>query len=116
MPRSRSSALVLIAAALALAGCAGDTNPIRDAAVAAGVTGGEPRPAPDFVARSRPTSPDYMPIGVAPPARRYRAKDKAEVEKAEAQMQGLGRANQARGAAARRAAGSPAPAPNAAPE
>ena len=96
--------LVLVLAA-ALSGCAGDTNPVRDAAMAAGVTGGEPKPAPDFVARTRPAQVDYLPIGVSAPPRRYRAKSKDEVEGAEAQMDRLSRANESRAAAARRAAG-----------
>jgi hypothetical protein len=95
------------ALALALGGCAGDANPVRDAALAAGVTGGEPKPAPDFVARSRPAEVDYVPIGVSAPPRRYRAKTKDEVEGAEAQMNRVGRANAARAAGARRDAGAP---------
>jgi hypothetical protein len=94
---------LLLLAAFTLSGCAGDTNPIRDAAVAAGVTGGEPRPAPDFVARTRPAQVDYLPIGQSAPSRRYRAKDKEEVESAEAQMNRISRVNEARAAAARRA-------------
>ncbi|NNM74428.1 hypothetical protein [Enterovirga aerilata] len=99
-----ASLLLLIGAALG--GCAGDANPVRDAAVAAGVTGGEPKPAPDFVARTRPAQVEYLPVGVSAPPRRYRAKTKDEVENAEAQMDRLSRANAARAAAARRAAGS----------
>ncbi len=103
-PSLLPTSLLLIAAS-ALAGCAGDANPIRDAAMAAGVTGGEPKPAPDFVARSRPSQVDYLPIGQSAPPRRYRAKDKEEVESAEAQMNRISRANEARAAAARRAGG-----------
>ena len=92
--------------ASALGGCMGDTNPVRDMAVAAGVTGGEPKPAPDFVARTRPAQAEYVPIGSPAPPRRYRAKNKDEVEGAESQMERLSRANEARAAQARRAAGS----------
>jgi hypothetical protein len=95
-----ASALVLLGTALG--GCAGDANPVRDLAVASGVTGGEPRPAPDFVARTRPAQAEYVPIGVSAP-RRSRAKDKNEVADAEAQMNRLSRANEARAAQARRA-------------
>jgi hypothetical protein len=99
-----ASALALLG--IALGGCAGDTNPVRDLAVASGVTGGEPKPAPDFVARTRPAQAEYVPIGVSPP-RRSRAKDKNEVENAEAQMNQLSRANEARAAQARRAGAAP---------
>ena len=92
--------------ALALGGCAGDSNVVRDAALAAGVTGGEPKPAPEFVARTRPAQAEYLPIGVSAPPRRYRAKSQDEVEGAEAQMNRISRANEARAAGARRAAGS----------
>ena len=102
--RSRLIPLGLLLAS-SLGGCAGDTNAVRDAAMAAGVTGGEPKPAPDFVARTRPAQVDYVPIGVSAPPRRYRAKNKDEVESAEAQMDRLSRTNESRAAAARRAAG-----------
>lgn len=105
MRRSAIPALLLLGSALG--GCAGDANPIRDAALAAGVTGGEPRAAPDFVRRSRPAEVDYVPVGEAPSARRYRAKSREQVESAETEMKGLSRANEARAAQARRAGGSP---------
>lgn len=97
--------------AVTLGGCAGDANPVRDLALASGITGGEPKPAPDFVTRTRPANLDYMPIGVAPPPRKYRAKDNAAVAGAEAEMNELRTANEKRGAAARRAGATPAPAP-----
>ena len=99
----------VIAVPLALPGCAGDANPVRDLAVATGVTGGEPKPAPDFVTRTRPAEVDYAPIGVAPPPRRYRPKSKDTVAGAEAQMNELRMSNEAKAAAARRAASGGAP-------
>ncbi|MDB5513181.1 MAG: hypothetical protein JWR08_2664 [Enterovirga sp.] len=103
---------VLVAAAgLSLAGCAGDANPVRDLAVATGVTGGEPKPAPDFVTRTRAPDAGYMPVGVSAPRRRLRAKDATEVKGAEAEMNRLRAANESRAAGARRAASGPAPAP-----
>lgn len=105
MPRLSYLLPVALILASAVSGCAGDTNPVRDAAIAAGVTGGEPKPAPDFVARTRPAQVDYVPVGVSAPPRRYRAKNKDEVESAEAQMNRLSRTNESRAAAARRAAG-----------
>ncbi len=110
MPLPDTCKPLLIAAILPLAAasCGTDANPVRDLAIASGVTGGEPRPAPDFVTRSRPASVEYTPIGVAPPARRFRAKDKAKVETAEKEMNELRSSNEARAARARRAAGSSA--------
>lgn len=99
-----------LAVLLGLGGCAVDSNPVRDMALAAGITGGEPKPAPDFVTRSRPASLDYTPIGVAPPPRRLRAKGKEEVAGAEAAMNELRSSNEARGTQARRAGATPAPA------
>lgn len=102
--------LALGAAALALPGCSGDANPVRHLALASGITGGEPKPAPDFVSRTRSADIDYMPIGVAPPPRRFRAKDKKAVATAEGEMNRLRAANERSGAAARRAGKTPAPA------
>ena len=44
----RGPAAVMAVIAPTLAGCAADTNPVRDVFVATGV-GAKPRPAPDFV-------------------------------------------------------------------
>ena len=106
-----ASLIAMTIASLVLAGCSSDGNLVRDAALASGITGGEPKPAPDFVTRTRPADLDYMPIGKAPPPRAYRAKDKKAVASAEAEMQGLRSANERRGSAARRAGTTPAPAP-----
>lgn len=94
---------------LALGGCSGDGNFVRDVAMASGITGGEPKPAPDFVSRTRTAELDYMPIGRAPPPRTYRAKDKTAVASAEAEMNDLRSRNERRGSAARRAGKGPAP-------
>lgn len=94
------SAACLLAASLALSGCA-DSNPARDLAVAAGVTGGEPKPAPDFVSRTRRTDVDYMPVGVSPP-KRAKAKSEAEVTQAESDLNQTRTALEARGADLRR--------------
>ena len=96
------SGAILVLVGSALGGCAGDANPVRDLAMAAGVTGGEPKPAPDFVVRTRTSSPDYLPVGISAPPRRVKPKDPIEVKRAEGEMQALGRRNAARGAAARR--------------
>ena len=99
---------------LALAGCEG--NPVKDLAQSAGI-GGEPRPAPDFVSRTRQSGYDYMPIGVAAP-RRAKPKTKDEVAEAEVGMDAVRSRNEGRGAAARSAGASAnanAPAPAKAP-
>jgi hypothetical protein len=82
--------------------------------MASGITGGEPKPAPDFVTRTRPATLDYTPIGVSPPPRRLPVKDKESVSGAEAEMNRLRSSNEARGAQARRAGAGPAPKPPAA--
>jgi hypothetical protein len=90
--------------AVALAGC-GETNLVKDAAVAVGI-GGEPRAAPDFVARSRPASSEYLPVGRSAPKRDLQAKDAGRLAQAEAEMDAARNANEARGTAARNAAAS----------
>lgn len=115
----RCAFLAALLASAALAGCADGANPVRDLAVASGVTGGEPKPAPDFVTRTRPASVDYMPIGVSAPKRRYRAKKEDAVKSVESQMDAARGHNDQRGAAARKAgaaaAASPAVPPKAPP-
>ena len=98
------------AAAAGLAGCSGDTNPIRDVAVATGV-GAQPRTAPDFVARSRPEKLDYLPVGVSAPPRATAARPQAAVSSVEAEMDALRAANEARAAEARAAGAAAAPPP-----
>ena len=94
---------------LALGGCSSDANPVRDLAVSAGITGGEPKPAPEFIARTRQDDVAYMPVGESNPKRRFRARSKDDTEKAEAEMNRTRSANEARGLSARRA-GASAPA------
>jgi hypothetical protein len=110
MRRGPSLLLPVLGLAAALAGCA-DGNPVRDLAVASGVTGGEPRAAPDFVSRSRATSVDYTPVGLSAPPRSTRVKDSAAVTSAEKEMNALQARTEQRAAGARRAAASPAAAP-----
>ncbi|MDB5591272.1 MAG: hypothetical protein JWR86_1797 [Enterovirga sp.] len=94
MSKSLRKAAVALFGTLLLAGCAGDANPVRDLAIASGVTGGEPRAAPDFVSRSR-TGADYVPVGTSAPRRAIRAKTKAEVGAAEAEMDRIRARNEA---------------------
>ena len=83
---------------LVLAACTGDTNLVRDVAVATGV-GSEPKPAPDFVAASRPSEVDYIRPGVA--TRSAKAKTADEVKAMEAAMEKTRTANEGKAAAAR---------------
>jgi hypothetical protein len=108
--RRRGAAPLLAAAALALAGCSTDFNPVRDVFVATGV-GAKPKPAPDFVAQSRPESLDYLPVGVSAPPRAIRGKTPAETKSAEAELDELRAANETKAAEARQAGATPPPAP-----
>ena len=83
---------------LALTACAGDTNPIRDAAVATGV-GAAPKQSADFVASSRPGDIDYIRPGVA--TRSDKAKSAEDVKAMEAAMEKTRAANESKAAAAR---------------
>lgn len=100
--RNLTASVVLVATSVGLGACAGDANPVRDLAVASGVTGGEPKPAPDFVSRTRTGGSDFVPVGTSAPKRQYRPKTKAEVTSAEADLEQTRARNEARGAAARR--------------
>jgi ribosomal protein L12E/L44/L45/RPP1/RPP2 len=86
---------------MALAGCSADTNPIRDVAVATGI-GVEPKPAPDFVRRTRPERVDYVPVAAVPQPPRP-AKSAAEVKAAEDALEASRTANEAAAEEARKA-------------
>ena len=104
---TRRTALV-IGATFGLSACSGDLNPVRDVAVATGM-GAQPRKAADFVAKSRPEKLEYVPVGSSAPPRAS-VKAAAAVSAAEAEMDALRAANEARAAEARAAASaSPTP-------
>jgi hypothetical protein len=88
-------ALLVACAAAGLSGCSGDTNYVRDVAVATGV-GAERKKAADFVETSRPGDIDYTPVGVAAPKRGQTAKAVGAVKAGEAEMDALRAANEAR--------------------
>jgi hypothetical protein len=90
--------LGIVGALGALAACSGDTNLVRDAAVATGV-GVEPKTAPDFVAASRPAELDYIRPGLA--TRSGKAKSADEVRAMESSMEQTRAANQSKAAEAR---------------
>lgn len=100
---TRLAPLALALLALVPAGCSGSSEFVRDVSMQTGLVGGEPKPAPDFVTRTRTPDAGYMPIGVSAPPRAIRRKSKNEVGSAEAEMEALRKRNEARGAAARRA-------------
>ncbi len=93
------------AAVLGLQACSPDAGALQGSVAPS-------RPAPaDFVAASRPDKLDYIPVATpgvepSPPAR-----SAAEIAAAEAEMEALRASNEARGAAARRAAGAVRPVP-----
>lgn len=107
--------VLLTTACATLGACSSDTNTVRDLAMASGITGGEPKPAPDFVSRTRPADPEFMPIGRQPPPRATRAKSKDAVASAEGDLARTRSFNEARGNQARRAGAGPAPTVPAAP-
>lgn len=95
-PHSCTALCISLAIAFALGGCAG--NPARDLAVAAGFAGGEPKTPPDFVARSRRSNLDYIPVGTSAPRRVYRVKTTDEVKGAESDLEGRRASNLAKAA------------------
>lgn len=109
-PRARGPYVAVTAAALALAGCSADTNPVRDVFVATGI-GAKPKPAPDFVVNSRSESVDYIPVGVSAPDRPIRGKTVAETKAAEAELDAMRAAIEAKATEARQVGATPAPSP-----
>lgn len=101
--RSLFPALLATCLSLALCGCIEGANPVRDIAVASGVTGGEPKPAPDFVSRTRSGRTEFVPVGTDAPRRAMRPKSAAEVSEAEAELERVRARNEARGGGARAA-------------
>jgi pyruvate/2-oxoglutarate dehydrogenase complex dihydrolipoamide acyltransferase (E2) component len=99
-----------VAALLALCACAGDTNPVRDLFVATGV-GGEPKPAQEFVAKTRPQSLEYVPVGTSAPERARPPKSAEQVKALEAEMDRDRAAMESQAAAARQLGSSPPPRP-----
>lgn len=88
--------LMLVAVAAVLSACATDgagtqtaeVSPLAGAARAIGVATTEPEPQ-DFVRNSRPaTAPDFIPVGVTPPARAEPRRDTAALQKLEQELDG----------------------------
>ncbi|TVR08561.1 MAG: hypothetical protein EA385_09705 [Salinarimonadaceae bacterium] len=104
------AAFAVVAAGLALAGCAGDLNPVRDVFVATGIGEG-PREAPEFISQTRPAASGYLPIGQTAPARDTTPKTDEELAEMEVELRRLRDRNTASAASARALASSPAPEP-----
>ena len=99
---------MIMVAAAGVTGC--NSNPVRDVATSLGA-GPNVAPTPDFVARSRPATLDYMPIGTPVPERPTPARTAAEIKAAEAELEALRTRNEAAGAAAAEAGKTPPPQP-----
>jgi hypothetical protein len=107
----RAAAIALTMLAVGnVAACTDGSNPTKELANSLGL-GPKITESPDFVARSRPKSLDYMPIGVAAAERPTKARTAEEIKAAEAEMDALRAQNEAAGAAAARLGGTPEPAP-----
>ncbi|WP_205800184.1 hypothetical protein [Microvirga terricola] len=113
-PRRLAISGLAVLAVTGLAACAGG-NPTRDALASVGA-GPNMAATPDFVAKSRPASMDYMPIGTSKPGRATAAKTADEIKAVEAELDAIRTQNEAAGAAAAKLGGTPAPEPNAVPK
>lgn len=108
---SRAAAVALTGLAIAnVAACANGSNPVRDIAASVGA-GPKVAETPEFVAKTRPDTLDYMPIANTLPERPTPARTGDEVKAAESEMDSLRARNEAAGAAAARLGGTPAPEP-----
>ncbi|CUA85378.1 hypothetical protein IMF23_03090 [Chelatococcus daeguensis] len=103
--RARKALLVLLP--LVLAACTSGGEAVRDVAVATGLRAEAPRSA-EFVAQSRPSDLNYMPIGVQPPARAIRPRSADEAERLKQELEARRRANEAAASEARALSAAPA--------
>jgi hypothetical protein len=100
--------MLVLSAAAGVAGC--NSNPVRDVATSLGA-GPQAAQTPDFVARSRPATLDYMPIGTPVPERPTPARTAEEIKAAEAELDAIRSRNEAAGAAAAELGKTPPPEP-----
>ncbi len=105
---SANRLLGAVTATLLVAGCSGDSNIVRDAAVATGLQTKLNEPA-DFVKNSRSGSTEFMPVGVSAPPRATKPRSPAEVKALEIQLEADRRANETAAASARAAGATPPP-------
>ncbi|MGX5774659.1 hypothetical protein [Methylorubrum zatmanii] len=96
-------AVPLFAVAASVGGCSSDVNPLKSAFVEAGY-GPKAVDAPDFVAKSRKSDADYMPVGESAPRRAVRARNAAGQSALQAELEGARSRNEVKGRAAEGAA------------
>jgi hypothetical protein len=106
----RLARIVFVLAAGFLAVACGESNLVRDAAIATGL-GAKPVEPAGFVKQSRRGGGDYMPIGVAAPKRDVNPRSTADAKKLEESLEAQRATNDAAAAAAKAAAAGSAPAP-----
>jgi hypothetical protein len=107
----RNSKLFAIGAVvLALSGCAGDLNPVRDVFVMTGI-GDAPTARPDFVEETRPERLDYVPVGTAATKRATPPKSSEEILAMEEELRRLQALNETSAVQARSLSLSPPPEP-----
>lgn len=98
--RRSVSILAIIVAALTVAGCSRDVNPVRDTFVSMGA-GAKIPAAPDFVVASRTAEQgDYIPVGIRQPPRKYTARTPDQIKAVEGQLDAVRARTEAQGAAA----------------
>jgi hypothetical protein len=95
---------------LALSGCAGDLNPVRDVFVLTGI-GDTPADRPDFVEETRPERLEYVPVGTAAAQRETPPKSTEEILAMEEELRRIRAANETSALEARRLSLSPPPEP-----
>lgn len=96
----RLPTLAALAAGTAMAGgCSSDVSPLREAYMQV-APAPKPVAAPDFVARSRRTDGDFLPVGVSAPVRPIRAKSSEGMKALTEELEGARGRNEAKGRAA----------------
>jgi hypothetical protein len=106
--RMRAFRALIVCAAAATLGSCGETNLMRDAAIATGIAT-PPKEAPEFVRQSRPAKLDYLPVGVSAPPREATYKSKDAVTAAEKELDAARTGNEAKGVETRQAGATPVP-------
>ncbi|GGC71496.1 hypothetical protein [Chelatococcus reniformis] len=109
------AAAAAAAALLAMGGCAAELGTsVKGVAKATGFATDSPK-STEFVAASRPARIDYMPVGIAQPARPTPPKSAAEVQALQKNLEDTRTANTEAGRSAQAAGQTPAPTPAVAP-
>lgn len=93
-----------------VSGCAEGANPVRDIALSTGLATPAKTP-PEFVTKTRPSSLEFMPVGVKAPPRPLAMKTLAEVEASKAALDGSRTKNDANASIAKQLGSTPKPEP-----